>query len=209
VSFGFKVETLESISLSVVSANGSPRPRAITLAEAAKTGDPDRILVVTKENPGFQYRGLFYPAGMEASEFAFWFGESDTGRIDNRWHYDKRGLLVSVEGNDVLAISFTVRDPQRPKRPPAAHIVTDSGIDHRSTVADVEKAHGKPTQVKDRGDGRKSLYYDSKTDAGGVRSVSFRFNGDLLEGIFVGYHPGKGPKPQATTVSTVTTKPTR
>jgi hypothetical protein len=182
--------------------------------EKPKADDPDKILVVTKGNPGFQYRGMFYPAGMDAGEFVRLFGEPDDRRPEHTWRYGERRIAVSPDGvgpdpdRKVIAANFfLVRDPTRENDPPAKQIVTDSGIDHRSTPADVIKAHGQPTRVIEREE--KRLVYSSRNEKEGYRSVSFAFKGETLIIIMVSATNATAPSPRATTVPAATTRPSR
>jgi hypothetical protein len=181
-----------------------------------KAADPEKVVVVTKGNPGIQYRGVFYPSGMEVEEFVRLFGEPETRVSETDWRYDTRHVNVhadSVDGDpkrkQILSMTVLVRDPRLENDPPAKQVVTDSGIDHRGTPADVEKAHGKPTGVKEREDGRTTLRYVFRNE-GEIESLglSFGFKGETLEYIRVSAHR-IGPAPRATTVPAATTRPSR
>jgi hypothetical protein len=185
-------------------------PAAAPAEDRAKADDADRVLVVTRGHPRFQHRGVFYPAGMDAAELVRRFGEPDVRASERQWRYEKRRVTVGVGGRGPKDVSFmfVVRDPTREDGPPATHVVTDSGIDHRSTPADVVKAHGEPTLVRtDEADGRKLLRYASR--GGQVGSVSFRFKGDTLEVIQTTVINGSEPAPRATTVPAAATRPSR
>jgi hypothetical protein len=192
-------------------------PAAAPAEGRAKADEPDRILVVTKGHPGFQYRGVFYPAGMDPAEFVQRFGEPDMGASESVWQYEKRrvnvGALRTGAGPDrkLLFFTFHVRSPARVGDPPATDVVTDTGIDHRSTPADVVKAHGEPADVRaDERDGReRHMVYVSRGERGGSRRVSFVFKGETLERIMTTAVGGLEPAPKATTVPAGTTRPSR
>src|SRR5689334_16883794 len=79
----------------------------------------DAIVIVTKGQLGFRYRGTFYPVGMASEDLVRLLGKPDSTLDESVLRYHERRLDIHVDRNrKATTFGFRVRRPAVPNDEP-------------------------------------------------------------------------------------------